>query len=396
MFCKYKNKSYFCKTNNKKNVINIMKNTFLLLLTIVVSSSMTLNAQKKKFPISEIEKDFPTETKLTFQKLGTYDLTGICYHIDNHIAWIQTDDRDEEEKYIGYCYNINTGKQISPIASKTENKELKSIDFKGDSIMIYWYPNTIKVIAKNDIINNILPEKRKVANIPAPTGFLISRMLKLPNGSILATIRPALTEKEKMRVNGINKNSVILFNKQEAKFFQTIDYNSFDIPQGSAHQTPSNELIKWSYAQGIQQYKNNDKAVFSVHEQFIIYTLDLNTGKVENEKRYTKMQRTNEEEISFFTTNDKNLSVLNIASNNRYIICHARGYFSEEDKKQHTQKEALFVFDWNLKPVKRFALTEDGSNCNFCYYRTDEDCQTIYFFKHSEEGVTTYKAMLNL
>lgn len=108
------------------------------------------------------------------------------------------------------------------------------------------------------------------------------------------------------------------------------------------------------------------------------------------------MQRTNEEEISFFTTNDKNLSILNIASNNRYIICHARGYFSEEDKKQHTQKEALFVFDWNLKPVKRFALTEEESNCNFCYYRTDEDCQAIYFFKHSEEGVTTYKAMLNL
>lgn len=101
-------------------------------------------------------------------------------------------------------------------------------------------------------------------------------MTKLPNGSVIATIRPPF-EFEKNSVNEINKNSVVVWNNQEMKGYQTIDYASFDVKKRKRTDISANDLIKWTYAQGFIETRGNDLAVIASSDQFMLYTFDVTT-----------------------------------------------------------------------------------------------------------------------
>lgn len=134
-------------------------------------------------------------------------------------------------------------------------------------------------------------------------------------------------------------------------------------------------------------------AVFAASDQFMLYTLDLNSGEVTNEKRYTSILRT-EEEMSFATINDMGLSVLAMKANDKYIVCKVEGFLSKEDKEIELRKEAIFVFDWNLKPVKKFELPDPEEKMG--YYTISNDCKLVYFCEYHEDGITLYKADLSI
>ena len=82
------------------------------------------------------------------------------------------------------------------------------------------------------------------------------RMAKLPNGSVLATIMPALSEFEQAKMSKFNKKSVAIFNNKEA--------NSYDLEKAKGFELPANDLIKCAYADGSVEVKGDDMAVFSV------------------------------------------------------------------------------------------------------------------------------------
>lgn len=371
---------------------------FLLLLISVSFFSCNNTIKKLAVSVSNIDTDFPVTEKLEFEPFSEYNIIedGLCVIEDSILWYIYMDGKAD----LGSCYNLYTGEKLSIIVSKgraaNELTDLEYFNMVGDSIQFYTYGNRIiKSFAKKDIINNVPMGERGFSLITTPDSILISRMIKLPNGSVLATIRPAVFEYEQVKMNEFNQKSIAIFNDKEANSYETIDYESFDIDKAKGMELPVNDLIKATYAEGCIAVKDNDMAVFSVSNQFILYTFDINNGKVVNEKRYTKMQREklrDEHFISSSAINDRKLRIYNIKNNDKHILCTADGYLSEEDEKLGLLKEAIFVFDWDLNPIKKIDLPikEKG------YYIISNDCKSVYFREYNEEGLILYKADLNI
>lgn len=377
-----------------------MKTKIKLLLLLISVSFFSCNSTIKKpaTSMSNINMDFPVTEKLEFKPFSEYNIigNGFCV-IDDSILWYINMDGKAD---FGSCYDLYTGEKLSTIVSKgraaNELTDLEYFDMVGDSIQFYTYGNRIiKSFAKKDIINNIPMGERKFSLTTTPDSILISRMIKLPNGSVLATIRPSIFEYEQARMNEFNQKSIAIFNDKEANSYETIDYESFDIEKAKGMELPANDLIKATYAEACIAIKGNDMAVFSVSNQFILYTFDINNGKVVNEKRYTKMQREkvrDENYISPSAINDRNLAIYNIKNNDEHILCMVGGYLSEEDEKLGLFKEAIFVFDWDLNPIKKIDLPIKES----CYYIISNDCKSVYFCENNEDGLILYKADLNI
>lgn len=369
------------------------KSQFLLFVISLFFIGCNNGGKKSITLISNIGTDFSTSEKLEFKPFNKYNIPGegFCV-IEDSVLWNFNDGKED----IGYCYHLNTGDKLSVIASKgfaeNELKELAEFYITNNSVVLFEDRNIIKTFAKKDILNNIPLENRKVSVTVAPNNILSHKMAKLPNGSTLATIRPPF-EAEKEKMDDINNKSVVIFNNNDIKSYETINYDSFDIEEATNKQIDANELIKWTYAQGNILVKDNNIAAFSASHQFILYTLDLNTGDVVNEKRYTKLLRDNGE-MSFTSTNDMNLNINAMKANDKYILCLVRGYLSDEDKESKLPKEEIFVFDWNLTPIKKFELPD--SEGKYGYYTISNDCHSVYFCEYNRDEISLYKADLNL
>lgn len=373
-------------------------NALFLLLFSIFFWSCTSTVKKQATPISNIDMDFSITKELKFNPFNEYDILeeGSCV-IDDSILWHFKEGKSD----LGSCYSLNTGKKLSTIASKgrATNEIIQADGFSiiGDSVLLYTDRNrTIKAFAKKDIIDNVPMGERKVSVTTASDSIWVSQMTKLPNGSVLATIQPALFDYQKAaQTNVVNQKSVVIFNNKEANAYETIKYESFDIEKAKGEELAANDLVKYAYSYGSIAIKDNDMAVFSVSDQFILYTFNLKSGNVVNEKRYTNIQRTEEGDeafVSYTTTNDRQMNIYSVETNDKYILCSVQGYLCEKDKKSKLYKKAIYVFDWELNPIKKFDLPERKNG----YYTISSDCSAVYFCDYNVEGLTLYKADLNI
>lgn len=376
-----------------------MKNKKLL-LTLLIGVALcgckgTANASGDKNGKADLNKDFPSTEKLTFTPFNTYEIDENTYgswpRIDGNTLWIF----EEGDEILGTCYDLKTGNVLSSISRKSEGEKaienINGICLSANSLIIQEGDNIIHAFNKNDIANNVAQEKRKYKRITIPSDILVGSLTQLPNGAILAATRPPIFEfgeKEREEVKGKN---VLLFLNDAVQSFATIDYKSFNLTKATEEQLPANDLIKWSYAQGCIKAKDDNTTVLSANGQFILYTLDLNSGKVMHEKRYTTPTRIGEG-MTLSTSNANQLQIEDIKVNDKHILCKVCGYFNEEDKNAQKLSRALFVFDWNLNPLKKFDLpTREEGN-----YVIPEDCSAVYFYKFDRKGLTLYRADLNL
>lgn len=377
----------------------MMRSNFLVWLLLGGIFFIGCGGSAKRTVVADANTDFPVVEKLEFKVLkdlaiGSFTADyrcGICV-VDGPLLWYI----EKEKANYGVCYDLATGEKLADISRKggaeNEVNELTGFRVVGDAVMLYDGRNTIKTFVKQEIMDNVLVEKRKVKVTTLPDNLWVARMAPCPNGNVLATIRPPF-DFEQGKVDEINKKSVALFDGKSIKSYETIDYDSFDLGEANDKQVAANEVIKWTYAQGLIETKGNEMAVLAVSDQFILYTLALNSGEVVNEKRYSSMKRT-EEEMSFATTNDMCVSVLEMKATDKYIVCKVEGYLSEEDKEMEWRKEAIFVFDWNLKPMKKFELPDQEEKIG--YYTLSNDGQSVYFCEFHEDGLTLNKADLNI
>lgn len=370
---------------------------FLLLLISLSFFSCNNTVNNQVIPISNLDTDFPATEKLEFKPFNKFDILKDDFYamIDDSTLWVIREGEDD----FGVCYNLYTGEKLSTIVSKgnaaNELTQLEEFQIIGDSVQISIYPNTIKTFAKRDIIENVPMGERKFSVTIVPDSIEVRRMVKLPNGSVLATIMPALSESEQTKMNEFNEKSVAVFNNKEANYYETINYESFDLEKAKDRELPANDLIKCAYADGSMNVKDNDMAVFAVSHQFILYTFDIKNGNVVNEKRYTKMQRVesrDETSTSLSTINDRQIEIKSMQTNDKYIVCSVRGFFSAADKESKQPQEAIFIFDWNLNPIKKFDLPyrENG------YYTVSNDGSAVYFRENNEDGLTLHKADLKI
>lgn len=347
--------------------------------------------------ISDLGKDFPVVEKLKFESFNKYEI-GVEIGgsvVDGNVLWHF--ESGEDNKDFGWCYNLNTGEKLGVLALRGEGKnDLMAgewFQMAGDSVTLYQDRGTMKIFAKKDIVGGMPVEERNGSMWKAPEGILISQAVKLPDGTVLATVRPPMFEFELAQGNELNQKTIVLFGKGGTKAYDVIDYDSFDLGKATEAELSAEDLLRWNYAQGCVAVKDDSTVVFSVDGQFILYTWDVNTGKTLAEKRYTKAERDGGE-MSLVTTNENKLSIQSVTASDRYIVCDVTGYFSDEAKEAKKAGRALFVFDWDLEPVKRFDLAlrdEEG------YYRVATDCSAVYFCKQSgEHELTLYKADLNI
>lgn len=343
--------------------------------------------------IADLNADFPTTELLDFKSFKSYRIgRPAVVMVDGGVLWYFAQNKKEGW---GPCFDLNSGKQLGMIVGngKGENQMDEFCGFRlaGDSVMLYADYGTIKTFNKQDIINNVPITERKCTIMSAPDSLLVSRMIKLSDGSYLATIRPPLFESEKSRMYDINQASVVRFKGDVVRSYETIRYDDFHLGAAQKDEIDEKELIKWSYAQGFVEALNDDLAVFSVSDQFMLYTLDLKTGKVLHEKRYTEMQRDGIQN-SLITTNAMNLKVRYMTANDKYILCLVCGYLNEKDKEAEEPHQILFVFDWQLKPVCKYDLPmrEDS------FYCVAKDGKTVYFCRQGEMKLSLRKAELKI
>lgn len=368
---------------------------FLLFFTSIFIIYSCSAVKSSEPPLSNMNADFTVTEKLKLKPFKEFENLNLGQYIfDGSILW----NFREGSRDFGSCYDLNTGKKLSLIAARGgapyELTDLRNVCITDDYVLLCPDAHTVKVIAKKDILNNVSPENRTVFITTIPKDVRVSNVTGVPNGSFLATIHPARFEYERGKREDVNKNSVIIFDDNEIKGYDFINYDSFDIEAPKEMETATNDLIKWVYAQGDVKTKGNDMAVFSLNDQFILYTLDLKSGKVLNEKRYTKILRDGEE-MSFETKNDMLLDIKYMEANDNYIYCYVVGYFSKEDKQSELLKSAIFVFDWNLKSIKKFELPslwreKDG------HYMLSRDCSSVYFCESTTDELILYKADLNM
>lgn len=376
-----------------------MKNKKLL-LTFLVGAVLcgckgTANASGDKDSKADLNKDFPSTEKLTFTLFNTYEINeniDRCRpRIDGNTLWIF----EEGGGTFGSCYDLKTGNILSSINRQRESekaiKNINGIYLASNSVIVLEGTNIIHAFNKNDIANNVAQEKRRYERIAIPNDILVGSLTQLPNGAILAATRPPFFEFGEKERDEVKDKNLLLFQNDAVQSFATIDYKSFNLTKATEEQLPANDLIKWSYAQGCIKAKDDNTTVLSAHGQFILYTLDLNSGKVMHEKRYTTPTRIGEG-MTLSTSNANQLQIEDIKVNDKHILCKVCGYFNEEDKNAQKLSRALFVFDWNLNPLKKFDLpTREEGN-----YVIPEDCSAVYFYKFDRKGLTLYRADLNL
>lgn len=340
------------------------------------------------FPLSDVQTDFPECDTLTFKKWQTYDIKmkGVIMISDSGL-WNFYDTPIDN---LGDCYDLNTGEKLSSIATigRAKNEvelDLNSIGIANDSMYIFYDERKLlKIFPLNDILNNVPVGERKVNMKQFPDTLYMSGITPLSDGSILSTLsfnfNPNLLDSKEITP------SVAIINDTSIKTYQTINYDSYSINLHEDQSLSVNNFIKLNYAYGNVSAKGNSMAVLSVDRQAILYTLDLTTGKVINEKRYTEMKC---EGGGFLSQNDLDLNIVNLESNDDYIVCILEGFMNEKEKKEKKQKRILLVFDWNLNPIKCFSLP------NPCILSKDNPL-AVFEFKMSDRGLTLYKADLNL
>lgn len=390
------------------------KNIILILLAMIIINISCSGAPKKndsKISISDINTDFSNSETLKLSHFRDYmNIYGGITCFDDSVIWANSGSTYN----IGYCYDLNTGKKLSTIAdigkAAYEFTRHPNLYYDNDYIHAYYESGSkhyIKSFSKKDIIENKPMNERNFSVVTVPDSICVFRATKLPNGSILVNIEPTKYSPLFYRKYKFNTNSVAVINSEEANSYETIDYKSFNSEKDeSTEKFNLDEVvenaklcdkIKMSYAQGEFCAKGSEIVAFTMYNQFILYTFDINTGKVLNEKRYTEAL---DDEIpsSFMTINSMKQKITKIKANDKHIVCLVKGFFSEKDKVAKIYKEAIFVFDWDLNPIKRFnlpdspSLPHDESIKNII----SADGKTLYQCHYHSEGITVSKASLEV
>ncbi len=365
----------------------------------------------------DMKRDFTVVEKVELKPFKTYDglkawhtwiIDGSLLYVIDHDPWND----------LGTCYDFDTGKKLSVLAKHgkapyelSDKISYKTIHVTKDFIVfvpaetiaktvsrkaVYTRENAIKVFAKKDMINNVPLKDRKVI-IPAfPDSVWVEQATILPNGAIVAIMPPPAPDLQKLEKDartGMEKKTLMVLGQKGVTYHETLPGDGFPEynPSLGSKFTPY-VTMKRSNARGLFRTRGNDMAVFAVDGQFMLYTFDFNSGKVKNVKRYTDILPLNGgNEVG----NDMGLRVVCLEVTDNHIFCLVSGYFSEADKQSKTDRSAIFVFDWNLKPIKKFELSKLTKG----YYTIPMDGSAVYFKqldKENDKNTLLYKADLKI
>ncbi len=368
-----------------------MKTLLLLLFTTFLALP---SCKEEEDPRLALDTDFPKSEQIDFKKVNTYNqLFEGMISIKDSVIWCMTFGASAVE--LGSCYNINSGEKISTIITKGKaNYEIVRdspvLDFIEDSVQFSTSKTgEIKTFAIKDIVEDKPIGSRDFSITQVPDSIHAYRIHKLPNNTTLATILPKYYYNLSEDDSEINKGSVLVYKNNSAVSYQSIPYDSFNIKDKQIDDINTTySKIKLAYTNGKIKSKDNKTAVFTVADQFILYTFDIEGGKVLKEKRYSKFNPKNPE-----LRNDIYLSINRIETSNNHIVCIVSDRYKPEGSSKSIFRETVYIFDWDLNPIKRIELPSTKSDEQ---YLIDSDCKAIFRIKFSEEGMILHRADLNI
>lgn len=360
--------------------------SFIIIIILLCSCNGAKNRnEEQNSTIMAINADFPTSEDLEFEYFNDYEMLETGYlRITDSALWHFT---EMSRTAIGSCYDLNTGEKISTIGTRGKAKyefvrQPSVLSFIGDSIQFTCFYQ-IKTFSIKDIIENKSLDSRGYSIVDIPSSFAIKSMTKLPDGSIFTRLgSPVGTSQTR---NDLNKNSIVIINGDDVKSYDLgIDYERFgakewEMNTGGYKDATYSDDIKNIYATGYERFNDDNIIVLSVLNQFTLYSFDINSGKVLKEKTYTIP----EESGGGYPENNLRLSISgDMKADSKYIYCPVEGYFSEKDKKNKKRRTSIFIFDWDLNPIKRFNLPYTKNETIII----SEDCKSVYAVIDKDNG----------
>lgn len=377
------------------------KIAYLFLLGLLTVACSKQPNQSQTIPLSDINADFPVAEKIEYHPIQKFDIyTSGGIDIKDSILWLTY----IEAPIVGHAYNLYTGEQIAPIAAS--GRALNEIEYgwekyeiTNDSIFFMFNSvGMVKGFALKDILNNQPMGERKAVIQTVPDSIRISKLDKLPDGSVLISIQSF--SHIKTRTQGMKEQSFAYYDGKNLTGFQPYPFDRLNLSTNCDDEQLLQDVLKLAFTQGNISFKNNNEFAGTVSDQFIVYTFNKEEGKIMHLKQYTTIVYQTDSganSYNYITDNERHISLSSVQTDNQYIVCMGSGYFTQEEAEAKKAKIALFVFDWNLNPIKRIDIKKQKQNeNNIMMYKVDLDQRRIYCIESGKEGLSIYEADLNL
>lgn len=327
------------------------KNLTIFLLLLIGCSPKNEKADTQ--PYSDMDVDFPVEKTIKVEP--TLRQT---FNIEDDISLIMVKEPlilifDNNKDILGYCYDINSGEKLKPIASFGEaNHEIipgwgarsnPPMQICGDSLEFTDnVSGTIKTFALNDIATKYLGD-RPFSTFKMNDTLKTITYQKINTSTVVGAhniFPPQDTDSSRFFI--LDQNQLSYFGVLSDKLFNS--NREVDI-------TKKREQLRPIFAY------HNDKVVTANNYGVFLNTIDVKNKTVVKERIYTPMKITIDErgvvQIGGYPSGYKTISIY---CDEQHIYYHA--WKSNDDKeKQNFGVPAeiyVLVYDWDLNPIKRY------------------------------------------
>lgn len=361
-----------------------MKKLFLPALLVLISCGGSVNTDKT-LVLSNLDVDFPVTDTIQPSYIQTFEnisRTSTCA-VKDSIIYVSEDNNSN----CGHSYNIYTGEQISTIINigraSNEIPGLRGFLIKGDSIQLFdTYaiqsnnnPQTIKTFALNDILTKPMGE-RNFSSVTIPDTLFTISYLKIDGGIILGSnsageltnnLRYFISENNQITyfgdiMEGLVESVIVLDEKNKR-----LSYNPFVFTEFGCY---------------------NEKIVAVNSSIMMLEVINTVEKTVEKGKYYDKYLIKNENQGE--STGCYRPSSVMCTKENIFCIAIKKSIVGNKP----IFESYIFVFDWNLNPVKKYYIA-GGDALNFNYILSN-DCKSIYSISTNPEKQEIYEGKITV
>lgn len=382
-----------------------MKNLIAVLIALFFWSC-TSEDKKSNVVIQDLDKDFPNSEMITPILKDTFNILSsyMCIGVTDSVLWV-FDDRG------GDCYSIETGDKISKITTVGKANyeilsKIRDMHFLGDYAYIRTLEGLIKKYLKEEVLSNV-PLDKRYCEIATSDKFIFlgGNSRELDNGSVLCgnsyivgcrdphKERFAIYDGEEVSYFGEDYRSLEFISSSKFKEQEEIHKNKIPYVFRNCNNDKLEDqiqCIKQSlYGEVNVLYTSYGNKVATVSKNgFSIEVVDGEAMQVTNDRFYNRVFV--EEDWSNALI-DKQIHVRYVSCNDKYIYCLVALGNEAKELKDLKYSEKVYVFDWDLNPVKSFAIPlEMGSKLetprrnifnpswlkSYCCF--SDDCKYLY------------------
>ena len=350
-----------------------MKQNLILILLFIVSC--TSNSKQDGIIIHDLDKDFPTTENISFSPIQSFEIMSQILNFavkDSSMFMLERNTND-----FGHCYNINSGKVISTLIGKgraqNEMANVIGIELHGDSIMFKpsFFLERIKIFATKDILTKPMGD-RKCSTVEIPDSLTSFNFIRIEKDKLFGLYENRFDDRNEIFFT-LDDKGASLFGEIKKELFED------ELSNSDMRSHTNNELFI--------NYKN--KIVASRGNGLLLEVIDVNNNTTDFSRYYNKIKvKTKGAYTSISATGALSaFSLIDISCDAKNIYCLSHEGINDEDEFGLF----VYVFDWELNPVKKYELQSSHSD-TYCQYYLSEDGKSIYYLTIEDEKQELFMA----